>query len=225
MKEIDEVPWFECKSITRLDLRADDLPIAYLELSSLLLTLLQLVLMCISSPAMLKRITRKVLVFKSDNSNVVSWMNAGRIKYMPWNRLLEAVFILELILQCKIITEWVEQQRADPLTRGILKHTFNGRTLKARKHKPQTINCFINLLLFGPNLSALSSLESLKARRDFNKPVTPTPFSSLHRPSPTPLAFRRRYAGLCYRGPVGKSLESLPLPFPGRTHEGFLAQR
>ena len=177
---IDSVPWFESVSCTRLDPRKDDLSIAYLELSALFLTLIQLVLLCSRSPNIFKRCARKQLIFKCDNQNVVTWITNGRIGYFPWNRLLDALFIFEMVLECRILVEWVpsELQLADPLSRGCKHVVYENRRYKARKHEKATIDCFVNLLLHGPNMDVLQLSSKLRAKRCFEEPLPVLPLQS-----------------------------------------------
>ena len=139
--DLDQVPWFSCKSCTRLDLRQDDLAIAYLELSAFFFSLIELIFLCLNHPKIMRRVTRKVVIFKCDNTNVCAWGGKGRIKFFPWNRLFEFLCIVEIVLECKIKISWVpsDNQKADKLTRSKEVHKEFNRTFKVRKHRKQTI--------------------------------------------------------------------------------------
>jgi len=184
--ELDSEPWYKCESVTRLDLRKDDLTIAYLELSALLLTLLQLMVLCIRHPELLTRFSRKVIILKCDNQNCVAWCASGRVKFMPWNRLLEVIFILEIILENKITVAWVpsERQKADPLSRGVTTVREGSRKFRARKHDRQTLEMFVNALVFGPNLDVLKNISSSRSVRNFTPPTkVSSPQTTMEKPN------------------------------------------
>ena len=153
--------------------------IAYLELAALFLTLLEILRLITNANAkkLFKRFFRKTIIFKCDNSNVVTWMNKGRTRFHPWNRLFEFILILEIILECRFITEWVpsREQLADQLTRGMNtvsgclgKFTYN---FPVRKHHISSKRAFSKILAEG--LSDTSSvwnvLSSIQAKRDFSE--------------------------------------------------------
>ena len=118
------------------------------------------------------RFYRKTIILKCDNQNCVAWLNKGRIPFYPWNRLLEFLFIIELLFQCRFVCEWVEteKQLADGLTRGesSVAHTFKNtsRVYKAKPHRRKACDIFFSVLCFGlpPDLVS-NTLTSLKSPR------------------------------------------------------------
>ena len=76
-----------------------------------------------------------MLKFYTDSQNVECWFRKGRCPAFPFNRILEAVFHLEIALGSKIQCEWVpsDDQKADPFTRGE-KHNFFDRSVLNSKH-------------------------------------------------------------------------------------------
>ena len=153
-----------------MDLRKKDLGIAYLELSALLITLIELFLLASTSVKTWKRLRRKNIIFKCDNANVVMWLLKGRCRFFPWNHLLEFVFLFELVMQCKVIVEWVasDDQKADPYTRGITSVIHGKRKIKARKHSQKSLEIFANLLINGPPLKEFKEyLNRVEATRNY----------------------------------------------------------
>jgi hypothetical protein len=156
-----------------LDTRREDLGIAYLELTAVMLTLIQLLLLAAQSTKTFKRIRRKNIILKCDNLNVCQWFQKGRVRYYPWNHCLEFIFLLEMVLQCRLILQWVPslEQKADPYTRGITTLVHGKRSIKARKHSEEAITVFTNILTEGvPLEDCKDRLNVLEASRSFGKP-------------------------------------------------------
>ena len=85
-----------------------------------------------------------------------------------------------MVLECRILVEWVpsELQLADPLSRGRKHVVFGNRRYKARKHEKATIDCFVNLLLHGPNMDVLQLSSNLRANRSLEEPLPVLPLQS-----------------------------------------------
>ena len=70
-------------SWSRLDFQPGKITICFLELAAAILTLYEVLLLCNKSKRFQKRFSRKIIVLKSDNQNVVAWMNKGRCPFHP----------------------------------------------------------------------------------------------------------------------------------------------
>ena len=161
------LPW------TRLDTSSPDLQIAFLELSALFLTFLEVFLLCIKSVKFAKRFARKQITIKCDNSNCVSWFNKGRVPFFPWNRLMEFIFYLEYLLQARFVAEWVpsERQKADGLTRGVTSIKRGKQTINASKHSRDAQRMLVSLLCYGVDKDLTKVLKFLPATRDYSKKI------------------------------------------------------
>ena len=167
--------WSEAKSCSRLDLRKKDLGIAYLELTAAILTFIEVLLLAFKSQRTWKRLRRKNIILKCDNANVVSWFAKGRCRYYPWNKLLEFIFLIELILQCRIVVEWVgsDHQEADGLTRGIMHTCFGKRKITAWKHSDTALKILAEVLVVGPPINAIKDyLNGAESSRNYDPDVS-----------------------------------------------------
>ena len=89
----------------RLNILEDDLQIAFLELLAFMLTIFEILELIKQFAAIAKLVKNKIWIFKSDNSNVCSYVTKGRCPYFPFNRCLEYLLQFELINNCKIIMD------------------------------------------------------------------------------------------------------------------------
>ena len=170
---VSSFAWDDAVSCSKLDTRNEDLGIAYLELAAVMLTLIELLLLASHSTKTFKRIRRKNIILKCDNLNVCQWFQKGRVRYYPWNHCLEFIFLLEMVLQCRIILEWVPSmdQKADPFTRGVTTVVHGKRSLRARKHSEEAITVLANILTEGvPLEDCKDRLNLLEASRSFGEP-------------------------------------------------------
>ena len=106
-------------SLKRLSLKKDNLHICYLELIAKFPTILEVYFLALESNKFRKKVCNRILRFKTDSTNVENWFRKGRCPFFSFNRILEAVFHIEITLGSKIRCEWVpsEAQKADSFTR------------------------------------------------------------------------------------------------------------
>ena len=127
-------------NLNRLALKGDELHICYLELIAKFLTILEVYFLAKTRSKFSKEVCNKILVFYTDSQNVECWFRKGRCPAFPFNRVLEAIFHLEIALGSKIHCEWVpsEKQKADPFTRGE-KHAFLDKEVRISRRKKARI--------------------------------------------------------------------------------------
>ena len=115
-----------------------ELHICYLELIAKFLTIIEVYLLARRFPSFIKKISSKIVIVKSDSTNVVAWFTKGRCPTYPFNRVLEAIFHLEITMGVRFRAEWVPsaKQKADCLTRGS-KH-FSFKSIRRRKKSKNT---------------------------------------------------------------------------------------
>ena len=154
-------------SWSRSDFSPENITICFLELAAAMLTLYEMLLLCIQSKKFFKRFSRKIIIMKIDNQNVCSWINRGRCPFYPWHHLMEVFFLAELALQCQFKAIWVPsaKQFADRITRGELNITYNNQILKATTHSRKAIASLVKHLVHGVDIKLSDYFERFSANK------------------------------------------------------------
>jgi hypothetical protein len=156
-------------NFNRLALKGDELHICYLELIAKFLTILEVFFLAKTYPRFRGEVCNRILLFYTDSQNVECWFRKGRCPAFPFNRILEAVFHIEIALGSKIHCDWVpsDDQKADPFTRGV-KHVFLDRTMRLSKRKKARVTKKIEFSAVKHSRRAIDTLARVIATADYD---------------------------------------------------------